>query len=1179
MLTLPFRQIANVEHMLDQYLIEDLVLVFCMQSEDQCLLVYNRSSLPSLQHDGWNSICLDDLTPEDYLSFNGPVIGFSALDVVFPDIPTHGVNFYHIYQIFEHKERLPQYQQTAYHLAEWLLEKKERFTGREQRGYGKIIELALPHLLKNQALENLVAVLPHSNFSVFLQNGPQSMQRIYIEDLDQLKVLDEKRWIITFEEILTLHPTSNWNQAYWFDLRLVFQQMQESNTLRQTCSGLARYYWQEWQNTQIDIFKNFAYTFAAESWVMEKEAEDLIALLPHNDFERFVGKGDAIRVDRIHQINQDLESNGQRIFLMDLAEPDRLRQKIKDYQGPPISFPILAPLLNRLVNEPVLNLASVLYHARRSSELARTFGLISSDLLKFTQFPHTAASPEQITDLAQRASQIYCLSSPWIPLWRARYKHLITLAYSYLIECLTNQELSARERGLSEYYRALKEWHGCYLSQDIPHSLAAVQNACRDFMATAQMNSDLQNKQKIVGKLESITNRLLRPDVDSSMPVKGYLPSHFKVVDYLRQIVQQSEPVSVFSPTFDDLLYAYAKLHARWRDLQHSSSGKPTNDRDLKRLKSDYTILPKMAFAPAHELRLLQWACQRDLAEIESWSQVLHLGPSLEILVLNHQMIIGKQELVFVELINAGAAAAHDFELSLMPSQQFEILSHVEPLMLATLEAGQSLRLEWSVRTANSPVNLNFSYRFREPDGKIQSGEITTAPIEAILARSAGISPSGGNHFQAGAPVSGYRFYGRAEELKEILQILLGETSQPILLRGSRRIGKSSILHQLEYILTTEGEVRSLGYTLDEERELMSIRPVITSFHEIHSEQFISGWLGGLFKEICRLVNEPYDSQAIKEDFLIDPIREFRYYLQRLFRNRSDVRLLVMIDEWDEQRHLGKLGNNLRNIMQLSGQEGREGRMNWIVSSTWVLQADAGKYGSPFYGQCMSVELKKLRWNSAAKMVRDLSNRAGVDWQGETRVTLLDQTGCRPYLTQLICQQVITELYDHPSTFVDSNVLSRVIGKFLSTPQASGQTLGFLWEKDPLSNINAGEARLHWLGRLILLEMDQSLIELTSQQIKEHIWDILSTRGLLVQEKSFASFFNEEFAEQILELEYIFDIIQVESQHLLFSIPLVKRWFHQMLQQYSDPFLHACQGMMQEYSQWKGDMSGKEKKK
>ncbi len=1174
MFTLPFRQVANVERILDQNLIEDLVLVFCAQSTDQYLLVYNCYPLPSLQRDGWNCIYLDNLTPEDYRSFNGPVIGFSALDVVFPDIPTHGVNFYHIYQIFEHKQQMPQYQQTAYHLARWLWENKKRFIGREQRGYGKIIELALPQLLKNQTLENLVAVLPDPDFTIFLQDVPQSLQRVYVENLDQLGTPNNKRWIVSFEEILTLHPTSIWDQDYWFDLRLVFRQMQQLDALHQTCLKLGWYYWEKWlQSTQIDIFKNTAYTLAAEAWVMENEVEDLIALLPHSDFERFAGSGDVIQISRIYQINERIKSNEQHIDLTELAEPDKLKQRIENYQGPPISFPVLTPLLNRLVNESILDLASVLYHARRTPELARTFWLISSDLLKFSQFPRMAALPAQITDLAQRASLIYCLSSPWNSLWRARYNHLITLAYSYLIECFTNQEQSARERGISDYYRALKEWHGCYLSQDIPHSLAEVQNACRDFMAATQMRSDLHNQHKIAGRLVSITNLLLRPDMDTNTQRAGDLPSHFKVVDYLSQIVQQSESVSVFSPTFEDLLNVYAKLHTRWRDLQHNSSGRPPNDNDLNRLKIDYTILPKMAFAPAHELRLLRWACEQDLAEIESWIQALQLGPILEVQVLNHQMMIGKQERLFVEIKNAGATAARDFELSLMPSQQFEILNHTQPMLLPALEAGQSLRLDWNMRTASSPVMLTFSYRFRKPDGQFHSDEISVAPVDAILARAAGIPPRGGNPFRAGMPVSGDHFYGRTKDIKEILQVLLGEISQPILLRGPRRIGKSSILHQLKYLLTREGELRLLGFTLDDELALRRIHPVIASLQEIPSKQFIPGWLGGLFKEICESVGETYDGLALMDDFQSDPVREFRHHIQQLFRKYPDVRLLVVIDEWDEQRNLADLGKNLRNIMQT------ENRVNWIVSSTWVLQADAGNYSSPFYNQCMPVELKSLDWGSATKMVRDLSDKVGVGWQGEAMVTLLDQTGRRPYLTQLLCQQVIRDLHNQSSTLVDADVVGRVIGNFIATPQASGQALGFLWEQAPLSSTRTGKARLHWLGRLILWAIDQTPTELTYLEIKEHIWTTLGTRGLQLEEENFARFFAEEFAEQILELEYIFDITQIENQHLLFSIPLVKNWFHQMLRQYPDPFLHAHSGMMQDYVEWKTALAGKERKK
>jgi len=1171
MLTLPFKRISRAEQLLDEFPIDDLVLIFSRQSDDRHLIVYNKSILPNIKNHDHEMKRLNDLQPDDYRDFDGPILGFSALDVVFPDIPTRGVNFYHLFHAFENRRLLSEYKNTAFNLAKWMLTERQQFSGQVERGYSKVLELALPRLLSDYSMENLVATVIDPDFENLIKGKHDSLQRIYVEDLEHLKSMPRSdQYVIAFEELMSHDPLRALDKSYWFDIRLLFGQLGQSAALRKTCLSLARYNWNQWQISRKSENRTFAYSLAGEAWLMNRDAEDLIAILPHTDFERFVDQGDAVRVDRIPHINVSITSDDRRFSLTEIEDSTRFKDAISNYQGLPISFQAISPIISSLVPGPVLNLAMVLYHARKETELARTLLLVSSDLLRFAPLSKIGPSSEQITNMAQRATLIYSMSNPWHKFWRARYSYLIGLAYSHLDECIANQEQRVRDGNLSDYYRALRAWYGCYLSQDKPHSLAAVQDACRDFLNANSGRGGLEDKKAFAKQLYETADRLLRPNIIYSMGETTDFSSRFEVVDYIRDIVQEGESAKVFSANFIKLLNVFGELHTQWHNLQHNISGQPVGVVELNKLKNDYTTLQNIAYAPAHELRLIQWACQRDVVEINSWAQGLQLGPIIEIQVLNHQMIKGKVERLSVEVKNAGSEPVRDFEISLMPSQQFELASNPMPFMLSTFDIGQSSRVALNIRILNSPVILKFSFRYKTLDGQFHSDEVVTSPVEAISAKTAGIPPRV-NPFQAGNPVYGNRFFGRTKELKEIFHNLLGGISQPVLLRGPRRIGKSSILRHVQYLLTTEGEIRSMGFSLEEELALRQFHPILASLQGIPSEQFIPGWFSGLFKEICQSLGELYDEEKMRRDFQVDPVREFGNYLNQLFRNRPELRLLVMIDEWDKQHHLADLGDGLRNIMQ------NEERVNWIVSSTWVLRAEASRFPSPFFGHGMVIELKDLVWSAATQLVQNLSNRAGVDWHGDAMVTLLDQTARRPYLVQLLCQQVITYLVNQkrPSTLVDSDVIGRVIGNFITTPQTSGQALGFLWENSPLSSVHTGEARLHWLGRLILLEMDRSPIDLTYLQIKEHLWNSFGKRNLPGPNENF---FNEEFIRQIPELEYIFDMIRYEPPHIVFSVPLARSWFHQTLSQYPDPYFHAYTGMMQDYEEWKKSTSPEEEK-
>ena len=473
-------------------------------------------------------------------------------------------------------------------------------------------------------------------------------------------------------------------------------------------------------------------------------------------------------------------------------------------------------------------------------------------------------------------------------------------------------------------------------------------------------------------------------------------------------------------------------------------------------------------------------------------------------------------------------------------------------------------------QAAKEMTTLLSSFTYESPEYVRLIGVIETLnkPLAQYLptiydvinrAKSAKSTPRGGNPYQAGVPLTGIRFYGREKEIREILYLLIAGVTQPILLRGSRRIGKTSILFQLRYLLTHEGELERLKFSGDDEIALRKIHPVLKSLQEIPGVDYIARWLQSLYMDICESVGINYSKEPLENEFTTDPSRAFSKYMNHLFEQLPEIRLLIMIDEWDEQRHLPELESILRAIMQ------NDHRINWIISSTWILRAEMNRYGSPLYGLLKHMEIKEMDWASASSLIVDPSNKIGVTWQQDAVVTLLDQTARRPYLIQLLCQEVIDALYSQSSNFVDLKIVDLVIKEFINTPQAHGQYFSFLWTSEFLVKENQGDAGLHWLGRLILLALDNSFSGLTYLKIKQVIQNELHKRKLTIPQ----DFFEEEFTEQMIELEHIFDAISLVGQEYKFSIPLAKGWFHHTVGLQPEPFRYAYRGMMQDYEKWK----------
>lgn len=1173
MIILPFKQLSEVENVIDvisadsEDALANLVLILTKREKDEYLLFYNSSLLPIMPIASCTTKHIDALNSNDLLEYNGVVIGFAALDVIFPYVPTHGSEFYSMYHIFEKKKKYEQYVDTSYHLAAWLWTNRRHFGDRALRGIAKIIEMALPKLLKTQDIENLVAVIPNMDLAKFLNDQNDGMQLIALEDLDSFKQSSPDQWIITFEELAEFIPI---DPEHYIDLRIILRHGEFRNRLQANCLSFANYFWIKWKKTSLAKYRYLAYALASEAWLMNEDVEDLIAFIPHSDFKHFIRTGDALRIDRIPHMNEGI--NKQRYTLHELTLKTKPRfHDLEFYQGPPVTFSVLSKSLHWLNSDHILDLGSILHKAGHRYELARTYFVFSSDLLKYPVTKVIDVSSSQITDIAKRAMLIYSLGEPWAKRWRARYVQLIGEVYKHVWECLLNQENLA-DNVTADYFAAVKEWYGINLSGDIPRSINNSLKHCRDFLEKSTGRDDLSDKIIFIKDLMRVMKILLGQD--SGHIVKDphkFLP-HFEVIKYLENISSSSIPLKEFSAGFDFIFNKYEELHNQWHSLRSNFPIQQPAEKDFRDLLEQYAILQKVAYAPMHELNILKWACQHDVEQIDRWRNAYQRGPILRIRILNNRLLLEKRERLFVEIENIGEENGYNLNLALQSSNQFDFVTDVQPFtfQLDTFETGHVYRIDCDVRPLDTSLELPFSYRFFNRDSKMYSGE-ETIPIEIVKPKVARTQPNQGTYFQAGPPVCGEYFFGRKTELREILNYLLTGILQPILLRGPRRIGKSSILKHLEYILTKpDGEIylSRLDFTQANINTLRKIHPVITSLQRIEKENFIARWFQRIYMDICKSIGDEFNKETLKKEFDESPYGAFEDLLGQLFERHSGMRLLIMIDEWDEQRHLADIGSNLRDIMQ------REQRVNWIVSSTWTLRQETGKYGSPFYSQTKSIELKEMKWDDAENLIIELSDMNYVDWQSDARIHLLDRTARRPYLTQLLCQDVITYLRGQSLNLVDREVIASVINEFIKSSQSTGQPFAFLWESELPKYSNKSDTSIHSLGRLILWALDTSFPSgLTRVEIMESIKEALQKRNL---EPPNDEFLSEEFNEQMVQLEQIFDVIRAEGTIYKYSIPLAQQWFHFTINKFPDPIGYVYGGLIRDYNDWKRSVLQKE---
>lgn len=242
--------------------------------------------------------------------------------------------------------------------------------------------------------------------------------------------------------------------------------------------------------------------------------------------------------------------------------------------------------------------------------------------------------------------------------------------------------------------------------------------------------------------------------------------------------------------------------------------------------------------------------------------------------------------------------------------------------------------------------------------------------------------------YVVGQWVRGERFYGRAAQIEEILE----GPRNCIWLLGTRRIGKTSLLKQIEYIAETSPDA---GYV-----------PVFWDFQGAETpEELHLNFADALLDAEERLARIGIAIEDVAEDDLFVSLKQLR----RRLRDRK-LRLLLLCDEVEELIKLHEedpsLLRKLRHVMQ-SGEDIRT-----VMASTirlWAL-ADQKVDTSPFlHGFTPPIYIARFSDDEARSLIEQTN--LGTDERPQLEdgavETIRDRCDNHPYLVQLVCKRYL----------------------------------------------------------------------------------------------------------------------------------------------------------------------------
>ena len=251
------------------------------------------------------------------------------------------------------------------------------------------------------------------------------------------------------------------------------------------------------------------------------------------------------------------------------------------------------------------------------------------------------------------------------------------------------------------------------------------------------------------------------------------------------------------------------------------------------------------------------------------------------------------------------------------------------------------------------------------------------------------------NPYVAGAPVmNDEMFFGRRQLVDRILQTIHNNS---LLLYGERRIGKTSIQHQLKRRL------------LEIDDPYFDFHPVYIDLQGTPQEQFF--WT--IARDIVEDLTPGLEGLAITETTpanygyrdLLGDLRAVIRDLQR--RSSKAVKLVLLIDEVDELNEYDpRINQRLRSLFMKNFAENLVAVVSGVeIKKRWERE------GSPWYNFFEEIEVRPFDDEEARDLIRKpIEGIFKADADVVQRIITL--TGGRPYLIQKLCVALVTRLHE-----------------------------------------------------------------------------------------------------------------------------------------------------------------------
>jgi hypothetical protein len=252
------------------------------------------------------------------------------------------------------------------------------------------------------------------------------------------------------------------------------------------------------------------------------------------------------------------------------------------------------------------------------------------------------------------------------------------------------------------------------------------------------------------------------------------------------------------------------------------------------------------------------------------------------------------------------------------------------------------------------------------------------------------------NPYVIGNPVTGSVFVGREDIMRRLEELWLPSQQVPsVVLYGQRRMGKSSILHNLEAVLGDRAVIVDFN---------LQVMGIVNSTHELLYALAIEMY-DRLPQPLPVTFQEPELSQFMQNN----PYQSFLRFLKHLDSVRSGRRFIITVDEFELLEQL--IEANVVEQRLITFWRGLIQTYPWFVmvfAGLHTLDEMRQDYWCPLFSSVTAIPVEPLSFSAVQQLITQPSPDFELEYEPIVIQKIFTLTNGQPYLVQLLGHTLVT---------------------------------------------------------------------------------------------------------------------------------------------------------------------------